>query len=366
MTLNPRPTSAGQPAGPSRRRFLQLGGYAVVGLAASRYLLACSDDETSSGGSSSGGGSTEELTNFSVQLSWVKDAEWSPLFLADANGHFADNGVEVELVAGGADIGAIEGLVAGGQSDIGISTDITSVVAAIADGNPLVILGSLYQTNLNVFMSSPDNPITSMEQMVGKRIGGSQGIQTKFDAMFAINGLEPDYTFVPTGYGPDALINGDCDVQSGFITDEAIAYEVATGDAPTIFTFEDAGLPSYTLTIYTTTETLESKRDALKGFLRAAVIGATENEADPDAGATLAAEEYGTDAGLDLEEEKVKNAAYVPLQSSDLTDEHGYLWVDPERLSGPIFAGMEAAGLATAPIDTVLDTSLLEEIAEEG
>jgi ABC-type nitrate/sulfonate/bicarbonate transport system substrate-binding protein len=302
------------------------------------------------------------MTDFSMQLSWIPDTEYAQLFLADSNGHYETEGVSLDFIAGGPDIGAIEGIVASGSADMGISTDITTVIAAIADGNPLVVIGTLYQSNLNCFISNPDSPITSVEEMVGKRIGGSQGSQVKFDAMFEIAGLEPDYTYVPTGYGPDAVINGDADVQSVFITDEVLAYIATTGEEPTILTFEDAGLPSYTLPIYVTRTTLEEKRDALKGFLAASLKGFDENEADPVAGATLAAEVYGKDDGLTVEEETAKNERYVPLQSSTNTEANGYMYIDPDYLEGPIYAAMEAAGLKTVPASEATDMSLLDEI----
>lgn len=340
-----------------RRRLLKLGGLGVAAVAAAPLLAACGSDSSSSG--DSGSGSTTDL---SLQLSWIKDVEFAPLFFADDRGYFADAGVTLDMVAGGPDVGAIEGIVAGGTTNLGIATDITSIIAAAADGNDLVVVGTLYQENLNCLISPPDKPITSVADMVGKRVGGVQGVQTKYDAMFTLAGLEPDYTFVPIGYGPDALINGDCDVQGAFITDEVLAYEAATGSKPAILTYTDAGLPAYTLVLFTTHSTLESERDAIKGILSAIRQGYDDFAADPDEAARLAAEKYGTDAGLTLEEEKKKAAAYLPLATGPATDANGYLYVDKSYVSGDIYRGMEAAGLATLDVDSVVDMSLLDEL----
>ena len=177
-------------------------------------------------------------------------------------------------------------------------------------------------------------------------------------------GLKPDYKFIPTGYGPDALINGDCDVMAGFITDEALSYATQTGHKPAILSFTDAGLPAYTLPIFTTKSVLSSKREALKGFLRATLKGYDEDVADTSAGPKLAVSIYGKSAGLKLASEIEHNKAYVPLASSDATKTHGYMWIDKDFLSGPIYKGMVASGLKTAPVDDVLDVSLLQEIKE--
>ncbi len=358
-----------RPNGPlsdvSRRRFLQLAGLGVTAAAATPLLAACGGSSDSTAPASGASGSAgAALTTFSIQLSWVQDSEFSPLYLADSNGHYAADNVAVKLISGGSDIGAIEGIVASGKADLGIATDITTVVAAAADGNPLVCIGAMYQSNLNVLMSPPDKPITAVKDLVGKRIGGPQGIQTKFDAIFKLAGMDPDYKFIPTGYGPDALINGDCDVMAGFVTDEVLSYAKQTGKKPAILTFTDAGLPAYTLPIFTTKTVLSSKRDALKSFLSATLKGFEEDVADPTAGAKLAVDKYGKSAGLELDSEIEHNKAYVPLASSEATKTNGYMWIDEAELSGAIYKGMVASGLKTVPVTDVLDVSLLREIKE--
>jgi NitT/TauT family transport system substrate-binding protein len=344
--------------GVTRRNFLRLAGAGAAAATAAPLLAAC--------GSSSSGGqaqSADGTTKLSVQLSWIEDSSFSPLYIADSKGFLAQQKVALNLIPGGADIGAIEGIVAGGAAQVGISTDITSLVAAIADGNPLVCVGAIYQSNLNALMSDPKNPITDVHQLVGKKIGGNQGVQTKFDAMFELAGLEPDYTFIPTGYGPDPLIKGDVDVLSGFLTDEVLSYKAQTGAMPGLLTFTDAGLPAYTSPIFTTTETLAKEREAIKGMLAALRQATAINVTDPSLGAKLAVDQYGKSAGLDAASEAEHNVAYAKYCASADTQAHGYLWVDPAYVAGPIFKGMQASGLKT-PSDAakVIDTSLLQEI----
>ena len=48
--------------------------------------------------------------------------------------------------------------------------------------------------------------------------------------MFTLAGLKPDYKFVPTGYGPGALIDGDVDALAGYLTDEVLSYKAAKGE----------------------------------------------------------------------------------------------------------------------------------------
>jgi ABC-type nitrate/sulfonate/bicarbonate transport system substrate-binding protein len=346
----------------SRRDLLRYAGLGTAAVASVPLLSACGSSSSSTKPASST--SSKAITKLSMQLSWVEDSSFSPLYIADSRGYFADQGVSLKLTPGGSDIGAIEGIVAGGSADVGIASDITTVIAAIGDGNPLVCIGAFYQSNLNVMMSDPKNPLTTVKQLVGKKLGGPQGTQTKFDAMFKLAGLKPDYKFVPTGYGPGSLIDGQVDALAGYLTDEVLAYKAAKGVLPGLLTFTDAGLPAYTQPIFVTTQTLKDKRDALKGMLGAIQKAIAVDVADPTIGATLAVTKYGKNADLVLASEKEHGAAYAKYFTSDATKAHGYLWVDPDEIAGPIFRGMKASGLKV-PSDpsTVIDTSLLKELA---
>jgi len=362
MSIVPTDLPIGAPQ--SRRRFLQITGFTAAG---AMVLAACGSDDTSSASGSGGGSGSDDLTKVALQLSWLPDTEFAPIFIADDKGYFEENGVEVEMISGGPDIGAIEAIVGSGAADIGIATDIFSVIAAQADGSPFVVIGGLYQANLHGFISPQDAPITDATQLAGKRLGASQGTQPKFEAILSLAGEDPtDYTFVPAGFGPDLVINGEVDAQSVFITDEVIAYRQQTGEEPVLLTWDEVGLPSFTLVFFTTKDYLEKNRDAVKGFLKSVQEGQVDNEADPELGATLAAENYGKDAGLELDLEKLKNVEYLKYADSAATEANGYLYIDPTFVETEVFAGMEAADMKTGPVDEVIDMSLLEEIKAEG
>jgi hypothetical protein len=83
---------------------------------------------------------------------------------------------------------------------------------------------------------------------------------------------------------------------------------------------------------------------------------------DPEEGAHLAVEEYGADLGLDLDQSIRENGKQIELQQSDLTEEKGLLWMDPEFMAGPVFEGIRATGRDRLPeVDQLVDLSFLEE-----
>ncbi len=343
-----------------RRRFMQIAGAAVAALA----LVACGNDSSDSASDSSSDSSPAETTDIKVQLSWLPDSEFSPMFIADSKGLFAENGVSVEWLPGGPDIGAVESIVGSGAADIGVATDITSVIAAQADGSPFVVLGALYPTNLNGFISPKDAPIDTPEKLAGKKIGAAQGTQPKIEAIFSSNGLDPkDFTFVPAGFGPDLVINGDVDTQAVFITDEVIAYREETGEEPVLMKWNDIGMPSFTLTLFTTQDYLDKNPEAVEGFLRSIQEAQVMNEEDPELGPTTVMDMFGADfPDFTLESETAKNAEYLKYAQSDETKANGYLWVDPTIVEQEVVVAMEKAGMKAGDVSQVIDMTPLKNI----
>jgi hypothetical protein len=66
--------------------------------------------------------------------------------------------------------------------------------------------------------------------------------------------------------------------------------------------------------------------------------------------------------GLDESQQIAENQAQIPLTQSAATRKHGLLWVDKERVRGPIYAGLRATGRTNLPdVDRFIDISLLRD-----
>ena len=82
-----------------------------------------------------------------VLLDWFLNPDHGPLIIAQEKGYFADQGLEVEIIAP-ADPSAPPKLVAAGQADLAISYQ-PQLHLQIAEGLPLVRVGTLVATPLN-------------------------------------------------------------------------------------------------------------------------------------------------------------------------------------------------------------------------
>jgi ABC-type nitrate/sulfonate/bicarbonate transport system substrate-binding protein len=301
------------------------------------------------------------VVTVSTQLNWIKTVDFAGFYIADSKGYYAQESIKAQLLPGGPNLQGVESIVAGGAADVGIATLLTSVIDGVTRGSDFVVFATVFQTSPLVLVSKPDKPVRSAKDLLGKRIGGPQGRQREIEAVFKINNLPANYTFVPVGYGPQPLTQGDVDVLSAYTTDVPLV--LAKQGLQTIqVSYKDLGLPTYSNALFASRKYIDKQRDALIGYLRGTIKGWEMNAKDPTLGAHLAVEQYGTDLGLQLDDEVKKNEVQIPLTQSDLTKAKGLLWIDRDYISGPIYDGLRAAGRTMLPpVEKFVDTSLLAE-----
>ncbi|MDN7120188.1 ABC transporter substrate-binding protein [Nocardioides sp. ChNu-153] len=336
------------------RRFARC---AAVASATALVLSACG------GGSEESDAADGDFGDVTLQLSWVKNAEFAGEFFADTNGHYADAGFgDVTMNPGP---GAIETLVASGEAEFGLSNAIATAQLVAEEDAPIKIVGTKFQKNPFTILSMADGGnIATPQDLVGKRIGvQAGGNETLFDALLEVNGIDPaDVTKVPVEYDPSPLVDGEVDGFLAYLTNESITVQM-DGHEVTNLPFADNGLPFVGESLIANERTIEEDPEMVKAFLEAEIRGWQDALADPDEAARLAVEEYGAD--LDLSMDKELEQARVQTG----------LIVTPDVVSNGLFTISDAlieenlATLAAADIDVsaedVFDLSLLTELLEE-
>ncbi|CAN5310277.1 ABC transporter substrate-binding protein [soil metagenome] len=351
-------------AGRPRRALRTLAVVAAASLA----LAACgSDDEDTTGtGTDSGsdGDSAASYGDITVQLSWIKNAEFAGEFMADTNGYYTDAGFSgVKLEAGP---GATESLVLSGGADFGLTNAVTVGQVVAEEDAPIKIVGTTYQKNPFTILSLADGGnILTPDDLIGKKIGvQAGGNETLFDALLAANDIDPDdVTKVPVEYDPAPLINGDVDGFLAYVTNESIIVE-SEGYPVSNLLFADNGLPFVAESIIATDETIESKPDMVKAFLKAEILGWKDACDDVEEGARLAVEEYGKDLDLELDKEVEQNTIQCEsLINTDETASNGTFTISDDLLSQNMDT-LAAAGIDVEQ-DDVFDLSLLGELLDD-
>ena len=338
----------------SRRRFLHTAGLADLGLTA-----ACGGGNDASGG----GG---EITPLRVALGWISNVEFAGFWIADDRGYYAQEGLEVEFLPGGPNAPQPTQTLAGGGAEIAIPVAMQAFISAVNEGNDFVAYGTMFQNAPSALLSMASRPVRSAQDLVGARVLGQQGVQPYIEAAMRLAGVPVEYEFIPVGYEPSPLVEGQGDVYTCFATNQPIMLEqqgmVQDRDF-VVTTYEQLGLPQYASLLLSQRSWLEANRPVVERFMRATIRGWQDNAADPAVAARLTVENYGADLGLDLAQQTRENELQIPYTQSDLTASSGLFRIDPERISGPMYAAYAAAGIAPLPdVSRIIDTTVLDAV----
>jgi len=336
-----------------------LAGVAIAALA----LAGCASSEAAPAASESGDAAAG-LGDLTVQLSWIKNEEFSGEFFADSNGYYTDAGFDSVTLVPGPSTGAAE--LISGSADVALSDAVSIGSVVASEGAPLKIIGTTYQKNPFTVLSLKDGgDIATPEDLIGKKIGVQDSNTALFKALLAANDIdESELTIVPVQYDPAPLINGEVDGFIAYLTNESITV-AASGVETTNLPFADNGLPFVAETITVTDDSIANNRDGLKAFLLAEIKGWTDAVNDPAAGAKLAVDDYGKDLDLNLDNSIAGATVQAEqLVVSDETAENG-LFTISEDLQKETIKSLAGAGITLEAAD-LFDLSLLAEVYEEN
>ena len=218
--------------------------------------------------------SSQAMANdkMTVLLDWFVNPDHGPLIIAQEKGYFADAGLEVEIVAP-ADPSAPPKLVAAGQADIAISYQ-PQLHLQIAEGLPLVRVGTLVATPLNCLLVLEEGPVKSLADLKGRKVGYSvAGVEEALlTGMLAPHNVTPsDIELINVNFSlSPALMSGQVDAVIGAFRNFELNQMDIEGVKGRCFYLEEEGIPSYDELIYVANP---ANMDADK---MARFIGATE------------------------------------------------------------------------------------------
>ncbi|MGY2079588.1 ABC transporter substrate-binding protein [Modestobacter sp. SYSU DS0657] len=326
---------------------------------AALLLTACGGSGESDSAAADG-----DLGPVTLQLSWIKNAEFAGEYFADANGHYTDAGFGTVTMDPGP--GPIETLVASGEADFGLSNAVATAQVIAEEDAPLKIVGTKFQKNPFTILSlAGGGDIATPQDLVGKRIGvQAGGNETLFDALLEVNGIDPaEVEKVPVEYDPAPLIDGEVDGFLAYLTNESITVQNA-GEEVTNLPFADNGLPFVAESIITTDEMIADEPEKVKAFLEAEIRGWQDYLRDPEEGARLAVEEYGADLDLDLAKEVQQAEVQSTLIVTPDVETNGLLTISDELIEQNL-ATLAAADIDVTDAADLFDLSLLQELLEE-
>ncbi|OAN67909.1 ABC transporter ATP-binding protein [Sulfitobacter sp. EhC04] len=187
-----------------------------------------------------------------VLLDWFINPDHGPIIVAQELGYFADQGLEVDIIAP-ADPSDPPKLVAAGQADLAVSYQ-PQLHLQIHEGLPLQRVGTLIATPLNCLLALADGPVQSPADLAGKKVGFSVGgvEEAVLGTILRHHGLSlDDVELVNVNWSlSPSLMSGQVDAVIGAYRNFELNQMEIEGVEGNCFFVEEEGLPSYDELIY--------------------------------------------------------------------------------------------------------------------
>lgn len=290
----------------------------------------------------------EGLTEITVMLDWVPNTNHTGLFVAQSQGWYEANGLDVTIIQAGEV--PVAQVVASGSADFGISYQEGATMAR-AEGVPIVSVAAIIQHNTSGFASRAEANIQRPKDFEGKRYGsyGAPIERAMLDVLMQCDGGDvSEVAFVDTGFA-DFFSITERDIDFGWIFYgwDGISAELRDIDLNIVMLNEwDDCVPDYYTPILITNETTVSERpDIARAFVSATARGyefAIENpaqaadmllEASPESDPELIRASQAW-----LSEQYQANAARWGVQDVDIWQRYSAWLVQQGILDEPIDA----------------------------
>jgi len=187
-----------------------------------------------------------------VMLDWFVNPDHGPVIIAQENGYFAEQGLDVTVVAP-ADPSAPVKMVAAGQADLAVTYQ-PQLHLDINGGLPLTRVGTLIATPLNCLLALADGPIKTPADLKGRKIGFSvagveEALLTAILGNYGVALSDVEMVNVNFSLSP-AVMSGQVDAVIGAYRNFELNQMDIEGIKGRCFYIEEEGVPSYDELIY--------------------------------------------------------------------------------------------------------------------
>ena len=320
-------------------------------VAAGVVVVACS---------SSSSPAPSVATKLTVGLGYIPSVQFAAFYRADQAGYYAAEGLSVTF-QNQIDADLVP-KVGQGTVDLGLS-DGTSVIPAVSQGIPIRYVATIYGQFPSIVLAKSSSGIASAADLKGKKIGipGKYGSSwVMLQALLSSANLKTsDVTVVeyPDFGQATALAQGAVDAATGFVNNEPVQLRQSGIDVKVLTVESSVPLPGPGIIVGATT--LQAKKAAVSGFVRATLKAMNEIAADPSVGvaaATKAVPDLAKDPATQLAILNATIAAWRPVGAAAGSPITGA--VDSGAWTKTI-AAMGSMGLVAKPVTLadLVDTS---------
>ncbi len=295
-----------------------------------------------------------------MQLGWLASNGILGEVAADKLGYYADEGLSLDIVAGGPNIDGVAS-VASGRANLGSISSSPSLMLARAAGIPIKCIAAGYQQHPFTYFSLKKNPVKTPQDLIGKKVATNGTARILLRALLAKNNIsEDDLEVIVSGSDMSVLMTGQADVVTGWTTNvNALS---VLGDQRVDLSLWDAGIQLYANPYYVTDETLAQHRDKVDAMMRVSAKGWGWVYENPEKACEFLVERY---PNLDLESELKAVPLVVGYSFNEVTKKHGWGAMNRENWQAQIDAYAALGQFDGDPpkVDDMMTLSVLEDTA---
>ncbi len=283
-----------------------LGTFGALAAASALVLTGCT-----TGGDGGTDGATDgagELTPVTLQLQWVAQAQFAGYYAAVDQGFYEDEGLDVTITEGAADI-VPQDVLASGDADFAISW-VPKVLGSIEQGANITNVAQIFERSATTQISFKDAGIESAADLKGKNVGSwGYGNEWELFAGMQKAGVEVgDIKLIQQAFDMNGFLSGDIDAAQAMTYNE-YAQVLETKNPKTgelyqpedlnVIDWNEEGTAMLQDAIWANADLLESDKDYAETtvkFIKASIRGwifAAENAEDAAGIVTTAGSQLG-------------------------------------------------------------------------
>ncbi len=320
------------------------------------------------GGAAAGGGAflsfganAQGRATLNLQLGWLLSGNQLGEVCAKHMGYFAEEGLELAFQGGGPNIDGVA-IVASGRFEIGQVSSSPSLMLAVSQDIPIRCFAVGAQQHPFCYFSLKKKPITSPQDLVGKKVGTQATAVILLRALLAKNNIpEKDVQIVTLGADMSPLMTGQVDAITGWLTNTTALKVV--GDQRVDLRLWDTGVKLYALPYYATTRTIQTRGADLAKFVRATGKGWAYAHANQDKAVDFLVKEF---PNLNREDELAAVPTMLRFAFNENTKANGWgamdmqVWKDQIEL----YAQLGQFSKRTPTADEVATLDVLKATAD--
>lgn len=290
-----------------------------------------------------GGAAAEAADKVTLQLKWVTQAQFAGYYVAQDQGFYEEEGLDVEIKPGGPDVAPVQ-VLSGGGADVMVDW-MPSALAAREKGAPVVNIAQPYKASGMMLTCRKDTGITGPEDFRGKTLGvWFYGNEYPFLSWMShlqmpTEGGPDGVTVLKQGFNVDPLLNKQADCVSTMTYNEYWQV-IDAGIAPEdliVFKYEDQGVATLEDGLYVLEDNLKDPEfvDRMVRFVRASMKGWKWAEENPDEAAGIVLDNDATGAQTEKHQKRMMGeVAKLTAGSNGALDPADYERTVQSLLSG--------------------------------